>query len=130
MSRKRVAYVTGKMRGLPDYGFPLFDRARSLLLEQGFEVISPADLDRLMGLDEKSPEGYDFNIKDALRRDFLVILQDCTDVVALPNWITSVGSRAEIMLGQLIGLRVSRINLKTGNLSPFLFEIATVVENA
>ena len=57
-SRKKIVYVAGKMRGVPYYNFPAFDRARDRLAGLGFEVLSPADMDREVGLDPmKWPAG-------------------------------------------------------------------------
>jgi hypothetical protein len=50
-ARKTRAYVCGRMRGLPQYGFERFDKARDRLLSLGFDVVSPADIDRATGFD-------------------------------------------------------------------------------
>lgn len=55
-------YIAGRMRGIKWYNFPAFDKARENLIKMGFEVISPADLDRKNGFDALNlPEDYDWN---------------------------------------------------------------------
>ena len=53
---KKIVYIAGKMRGITYYNFPAFDAARDRLTALGFEVLSPADMDRKMGLDPRDPE--------------------------------------------------------------------------
>ena len=53
---KKIVYIAGKMRGITYYNFPEFDAARDRLTALGFEVLSPADMDRKAGLDPRDPE--------------------------------------------------------------------------
>lgn len=103
-------YIAGKMRGLPLYGFPLFDSARDMLIKRGFDVVSPADLDRAEGFD---PAGTavvtEEFVQNAFRRDFAAILT-CDAIALLPNWEESGGARAELEVAQRIGLRVFYIS--------------------
>jgi hypothetical protein len=39
-----LIYLAGPMRGRKFFNFPAFDAARDILLSQGYEVISPADM--------------------------------------------------------------------------------------
>lgn len=96
-------YVSGKMRGLPLFGFPAFDAARDSLLGRGWEVVSPADLDRAAGFDVKAD--YDFHIVQGLKRDFDAV-RAVDAVVLLPNWEDSVGARAEKLVGERFGRKI------------------------
>ncbi len=51
MSEKPTIYIAGPMSGYPQYNFPAFDEARDELRENGWQVVSPADMDREHGLD-------------------------------------------------------------------------------
>ncbi|MFA6690339.1 MAG: DUF4406 domain-containing protein, partial [Sphaerochaetaceae bacterium] len=53
---EKIVYIAGKMRGITYYNFPAFDAARDRLTALGFEVLSPADMDRKAGLDPRDPE--------------------------------------------------------------------------
>lgn len=55
-NKKKVVYCAGRMRGLPYYGFPAFDEAKARLNRIGFDVLSPADMDRAEGFDPMSEQ--------------------------------------------------------------------------
>jgi hypothetical protein len=100
------------MRGWKHYNFPEFDRVGGLLLNAGFEVVSPADLDRAHGFDpwelpanhdwSTVPEGFD--LKAAFHRDIQAVA-DCTHICLLDGWTASVGARCEYFAAQWLGLR-------------------------
>jgi hypothetical protein len=102
------------MRGYPLYNFPAFDRARDLLTEQGWEVISPADMDRSVdGFDPTAmapdhdwnsvPAQIDFN--ECVERD-LAAVKSCDAIYLLPHWEKSLGARAEHALAAWLGKEV------------------------
>lgn len=100
-------YVAGPMRGYDQFNFPAFDAARDALVAQGHTVLSPADMDREIGLDESANTLEGFDVQDALRRDFLAILQPDTDgIVLLPGWEDSEGAKAERFVAEKAGKRV------------------------
>lgn len=109
--RGRV-YVAGPMRCRYRYNFPEFDRVGGLLLNAGFEVASPADLDRAHGFDPwELPEGHDwstvptgFDLKAAFHRD-IQALADCTHILLLDGWTESVGARCEYFAARWLGLK-------------------------
>lgn len=45
-TKKRRIYISGPMRGRQFYNFPAFDAAKQALERIGYEVVSPADMDR------------------------------------------------------------------------------------
>lgn len=51
MNSKKQVYIAGKMRGVPYYNFPAFDKARDRLAGLGLTPLSPADMDRAAGFD-------------------------------------------------------------------------------
>lgn len=107
-------YIAGPMRGIVDFNFPAFDAARDLGISKGYDVHSPADLDRVMD-GEKAfiSETPDWNgsvdTRPYLVRD-VAILSTFTpgeDAVALlPGWETSRGARAEIAIADWVGLKI------------------------
>ena len=114
---KPWVYILGPMRNRPYYNFPSFDRARDLGLSKGFSVISPADIDREMGIDLTTPEaemgvypddgGHAGSLDEIQRRDVEAILAlrpGLDGVVVLEGWELSTGAPAELFLAKWRGL--------------------------
>ena len=87
-------YIAGPMRGKKWFNFPDFDWAKESLERAGWEVISPADLDREIGFDVASlPPDTDwsdvsklgFDLKAAIQRDVAAIL-NCDAIFMLHGW--------------------------------------------
>lgn len=106
-------YIAGPMRGIKHFNFPAFDRARDSL-SMAWNVVSPADLDREIGFDEKAfPEDYDwidlkkanFSLQDAIDRD-LAAIKTCDAIYMLDGWQSSNGAKAEKALAEWLGLQV------------------------
>ena len=95
-------YIAGPMRGIMYYNFPAFDYAKAELEERGFEVISPADLDRANGFDALDllqssnwsaiPDHFDFEA--CVDRD-LKAIKECGGIYMLDGWELSTGATAE-----------------------------------
>lgn len=102
---QRIAYISGKMRGLPEFGFPLFDKAAEKLRAANWTIYSPAEMDREQGFDPNA-NGYDFHIIQALKRDFDVIKSKCNALIRLPNHYGSEGADAERVIADKYGLAI------------------------
>ena len=103
-------YVAGPMTGLKNFNFESFDRARDILEKRGWEVISPADIDRAEGYVTEDEWGNvtqteRFNRKKVLRQDFAELLE-CEAVFMLPGWEHSEGARLERDLAINSGISV------------------------
>lgn len=107
-------YIAGPMRGKKWFNFPDFDWAKECLVRAGWEVISPADLDREVGFDVKNlPPDTDWNdvsklgfdLKAAVQRDVAAIL-DCDAIFMLHGWSESRGAKAEKAVAEWLGLMV------------------------
>jgi hypothetical protein len=106
-------YVAGKMRGLPRYNFPEFDKVATALRAEGHTVLSPADIDRQMGFDPSTlPDDHDWSklpacldIKEVIKRDIDAILE-CDAIFMLPGWRCSVGAQAELAVALWAGLQI------------------------
>lgn len=96
-------YLAGPMRGYDLYNFPAFDHATAALRARGWEVVSPAEMDRDIGFDEHTvdrlPDGF---VEDAMRRDVQAIL-GCDGVALLPGWEQSTGATFERQVCEQIG---------------------------
>ena len=111
---KRKIYIAGPMTGIEYFNFPAFDAAKEELELAGWYVISPADLDRQVGLDPTSlPSDTDwrdldslgFSLEDAIDRDISAI-KECSAIYMLDGWERSKGANAEIALAKWRGIEV------------------------
>lgn len=98
-------YLAGPMTGLPDFNFPAFDSAASLLESEGHIVHNPAKMDRDVGFDSSQATVSKEFLRDAFRRDLAAVCE--SDAIALlPGWEQSPGARIEWMLAVHLGLDV------------------------
>jgi hypothetical protein len=96
------------MTGIPNYGFDLFDANRDFLRECGWDVISPADIDREAGVDLETPfteEQYLATIK----RDYAALLE-VDGIAFMPNWIDSRGAKLESDFANVLRLDRYRVD--------------------
>lgn len=106
-------YVAGPMRGIPLLNFPAFDAAAAKGRSLGYDIISPADMDRENGVSGKEPLNAD-DLTPAMIREFVlrdtnviqnVLRAEDGDFLALlPNWYKSKGATAEVFLARWLGL--------------------------
>jgi hypothetical protein len=103
-------YIAGPMTGLKNFNFASFDAARGILEKDGWEVISPADIDRAEGFVTEDEFGNvtqsaSFDRKAVLRRDFAELLE-CDAVFMLSGWENSEGAGLEHDLAVNSGIPV------------------------
>lgn len=107
--KKRRIYIAGKMTGVIEFNFPAFDAARDMLLARGWDVVSPADLDRAVGFDPTlfaDDLTVDKEFLDlAMRRDIRELLE-CDAIYMLCGWETSTGANAELALAKWMHIDV------------------------
>jgi hypothetical protein len=102
-------YLTGPMSNLPQFNFPAFDAAAAWLRREGFEVVSPTELDsaatRAACL--ASPDGKvipnNETWADLLSRDVKIVADKVDGIVFLPHWVSSRGARLEAYVALLVG---------------------------
>ena len=108
MPEKRI-YVAGPMTGYYLFNFPMFDRAQQALLDRGWDVISPAELDREEGFDPTTMPGESaLPYENCMARDKDAI-ETCTDMAFLPGWQPSGGANREKKWAVDLGLKLWRI---------------------
>lgn len=108
-------YIAGPMRGYEQFNFPAFDEARQIMVGLGYNVISPADIDRYTHPHADDPDKVDVS-SDAQAvfafRDFwsLYYIRRVAGnegaIVMLDNWPRSTGASAEMFIARWLGLRV------------------------
>ena len=91
-----VIYISGPMRGVPDYNYPAFDNAARELRKCGYAVLNPAE--NFGGVDNYVRETY-------MRLDYYHVLQ-AEHVWVLPNWSQSDGARAEVLVALDCGIPI------------------------
>lgn len=102
-------YVCGPMRGIPGFNFPAFDQAAMQLRALGWEVISPAEMDRDDGFDPNaphSPEEIAGLKRTFMLRDLGAIARHCTAIFRLPGWEKSAGVKPELALAKFLDLLI------------------------
>lgn len=115
-------YIAGPMRGLPDFNFPAFDRARDAIAAMGHEPVSPADHDRevLWERHRRRPEEMDgyatgdlarynadarVSFEELLGWDLKQII-DADGIALLDGWERSTGAGHEVYVARATGKRV------------------------
>lgn len=90
-------YISGPMRGLPDFNYPLFNEvATDLRNTMGVKVYNPAE--NFDG--DQSLEFSDYMYQD------LVQLMSSNVVLMLPGWQDSEGARVEYQVAKSLGLDI------------------------
>lgn len=101
-------FVSGKMRGLPDYNYPKFEDAKFKLECHGHIVTTPVDLDRELGL---SPEGIEKDFMNEALLGCMKAILGGDGIVVLPEgWNESAGVKAEIATARAAGIPVYEIS--------------------
>jgi hypothetical protein len=88
-------YLSGKMSGLPEHGFPLFNSEAARLRALGYDVVNPAELK-----EEPGWNWLDFMIRD------LEAMKDVEAIALLDNWWDSDGAHMEHIVAQRMGYKV------------------------
>lgn len=114
----KKVYISGPMRGIPFFNFPLFDEVRDFFDVLGWIVFSPADHDRSLGHgglasgDERelsellgAPKGTLSDQRAFARWDFDRILE-ADLLVMLPGWTNSTGATAEHAIAKWVRVPV------------------------
>jgi hypothetical protein len=111
-------YIAGPMTGIPQFNYPAFDAAAADLRRQGFDVVSPAELDDPEARDAAmaSPDGdlsaFDTQTGktwgDLLARDVKLVADVVEGVVVLDGWERSRGARLETFVAELCSKPILR----------------------
>ncbi len=105
-----TVYLAGPMTGYPLYNFPAFDAYQYTLEEEGYTVISPAELDRQHGFDpERCMETNFPSRKECARRDVDAICK-CDELCVMPGWEKSRGCKMEIAVAEFLGIPIRKLN--------------------
>ncbi len=102
-------YVSGPMRGKPDFNFPAFIHAANLLRLEGHEVVDPAqtslDYARAVGRPLEHIPFHEF-----MRVIDIPVLTQVEAICVLEGWEHSVGARIEVLTAWAMGLSIFRFD--------------------
>lgn len=102
MTPKVRVYIAGPMTGKPHHNFPAFDEAKAELEALGYEVVSPADIDRAFGITGDETPG---TIPARLILEVMLVemreIWTCKHIVLIDGWENSSGSASEITWGKV-----------------------------
>jgi hypothetical protein len=104
-------YLAGPMSGYEMWNYPTFDTNARWLRDMGYEVMSPAELSRDRGFDERTPSHQfsDNDYHESMLRNYAALLQ-CDAVALLPGWESSTGATLERRLASQVGLTFFRVD--------------------
>lgn len=90
-------YLSGPMKGIADWNYPLFNEVAAELRAEGHTVYNPAEypFDGAM---------EDFPVRKALAAHCRFICEEADTIALLPGWQQSGGSAAEVGLAIYLGL--------------------------
>jgi hypothetical protein len=122
-------YLAGPMSNRPQFNFPEFHRVGDLLRAQGYNIVSPAELDDPQDAEEAlaSPDGAPGSTTrpwaDFLARDLVICsLPTCVGAILMPEWEESRGARLETYVLSRLGKPLYAF--EDGRSGPLLTEIA------
>jgi nucleoside 2-deoxyribosyltransferase len=102
-------YIAGPMRGYDNSNFDEFDKAAKALRAKGYQVVNPAELDRLFeGWGKYPPVDFDPSRADLVRfmgRD-INGLSNCDSIYMLRGWKVSSGALVEVAYAEFLDLEV------------------------
>lgn len=125
-------YVAGPMRGYYKSNFPAFDNAKSQFLFLGYNVISPADVDRASHANADDPTKVDTSDQTIYAfRDFWSLYfiaknnpSGNNGIVLLPGWTKSTGAAGEFFLARWLGLKFYYADGREAHVSALVHDFA------
>lgn len=102
-------YMAGPMAKIAEWNFPAFLDVDTALIGIGYKTINPAKLDLLDGFSPWGMSGYEvrpegMSRRQVLKKDFIAICDSADGIAVLPGWEKSSGARAEVAVGEAIGI--------------------------
>jgi nucleoside 2-deoxyribosyltransferase len=101
-------YISGPMSGYKEMNFPAFHATSARLRNQGYTVISPAEV-----LIPQYPPSFKPTTTEektamwvAFMREDIKYLMDADVVAVLPNWEDSKGAVIEVNLAKSLGMEI------------------------
>lgn len=94
----KVAYLAGPMSGYPGHNYETFAWVTRLLRRQGWDIISPAEVNP----GQENAEFSEGLFRECMQKD-IHALTDCDAIILLPGWEHSRGAHIEFDLAKRLG---------------------------
>jgi Domain of unknown function (DUF4406) len=111
----RFCYVAGPMTGYDAFNYPAFDAARDLLVSEAWNVINPADLDRInLDIDFSVMTGKEDlgHLSKKFARQDIASLLIAEAVFLLDGWQKSTGATNEAGIASMLGVPVYELSTR------------------
>jgi len=118
-------YLGGPMTGIPQFNFPAFKQAAEVLRANGYNLVSPAELDdpetaaAAMQSADGAPGSGSANGETwstFLARDVIICaLPTCVGGIFLPGWEFSSGAKLEMTVLDSLGKQLNAVNIVDGH---------------
>ncbi len=92
-------YLSGPMTGIPDNNFPAFHEWAARLRADGFDVVSPAEI--------QEAGTWELCLRADLRE-----LATCDAIALMPGWEGSKGAHLELHVAHRLGMRVMHLPMQ------------------
>lgn len=92
-------YLSGPMKGIPEWNYPQFHEAADKLRAEGYIVYNPAEYPYDGPMD-------DFPLRKAFSAHCKFLCEEADAIALLPGWVDSYGCNAELGLAVYLGLCV------------------------
>lgn len=90
----RLIYISGPMRGLPDFNYPKFNAVEEELTRNGWHVDNPAKIGEEFGTPEEI--NSDPELLRSVMNAELATVKTCEAIFLLRGWERSVGAKKEL----------------------------------
>lgn len=94
---KKVIYIAGPMRGLPESNYPQFENVARFLRSEGWNVCSPVEIGAAFGT-EAELVANPVRLAVAVEAERDALRTSCDAILLLPGWERSKGTRAELII--------------------------------
>ena len=101
----KMIYISGPIKNMTDGNIDAFDKAEKQLKELGYDVLNPHKIGEELNI-RFFEMGRIPNEEDYLKEDIIQMLSKCENVLVLPGWRHSKGSKLEIANALACGLDV------------------------
>jgi len=100
-------YIAGPMSNLPDFNYAEFQRAANVLSLAGYEVLNPADIDKVFDINPGTdPQTWQWYMRKAIG-----MVLEAEELVLLPGWQRSKGATLEHHIARQLQMPVRTIDL-------------------
>ena len=97
-------YVSGPMRGVPNFNYPRFNAVAQILRDHGHEVVNPVEVGKAFGKPER------INADEGLLREVVkaeaALVPTCEAICLIKGWQRSVGAKRELQIALAMGMEV------------------------